>query len=197
MLLLLESKVLVGHAAYDECVKQVVDLYWRDAGSTTDFRPTFLINDLIRYWKTLCLAHEAERDHSAVHKKKRRVAVLKLQFNRLWMVFNGLAFLLYGFDGAGVPRSHVEHLVELTPLDRVLEIAENAPRTRSCIQGLLDEYSWFLETTDRDKSETEEFFANDDSYKEGRRRGELFGSHMAQLIDAVADGSPLKRYLLI
>lgn len=123
--------------------------------------------------------------------------MLKLQFNRLWMVFNGLAYLLYGFDGTGVPRSHVEHLVELSPLERVLEIAENAPKTRPCVQGLLNEYSWFLETTDREKSETEGFFANDNNYKEGRRRGALFGSHMAQLIDAVADGSPLERYLLI
>jgi hypothetical protein len=197
MLLLLESKVLAGQVAYDECVKQVVALYWRDVSSATDFKPTFLINDLIRYWKTLCLSHEADRDNSAIHKKKRRVAVLKLQFNRLWMVFNGLAYLLHGFDGTGVSRSHVEHLVELSPLERVLEIADNAPTTTPCIQGLLNEYSWFLETTDRDKSETEEFFANDNNYKEGRRRGELFGSHMAQLIDAVADGSPLKRYLLI
>lgn len=57
MLLLLESKVLAGQAAYSECVEQVIDLYWRDVRQATGFSPTFLINDLIRYWKTLCLSH--------------------------------------------------------------------------------------------------------------------------------------------
>jgi hypothetical protein len=197
MLLLLESKVLVGQTAYDECVKQVIDLYWRDASGATDFKPTFLINDLIRYWKTLCLAHEAERRYGDAAKQKRRVAVLKLQFNRLWMIFNGLAYLLHGFDGNGVPRSHAEHLVRLSPLDRVLEIAEQVPTTRPCIQGLLKEYSWFLQVTDRGTSDTEEFFANDNDYAEGRWRGERFGSHMAELVDDMAGRTSLKRYLLI
>jgi hypothetical protein len=197
MLLLLESKVLVGQAAYAECVKQVIDLYWRDASDDTTFKPTFLINDLVRYWKTLCLSHEAEREQDSTYKKKRRVAVLKLQFSRLWMVFNGLAYLLHGFEGDGVPRAHVERLVELSPLSRVLEIAEQAPRTRSCVQGLLEEYSWFLEATDHTKLDTEDFFANDDNYDEGRHRGRLFGSHMAQLVDDVASQTQLKRYLLI
>ncbi len=197
MLLLLESRVLVGQVAYDECVKQVIDLYWRDERADVGFRPTFLINDLVRYWKTLCLSHEAERGQGDAYKKKRRVAVLKLQFNRLWMVFNGLAYLLHGFDGAGVSRTHVERLVKLSPLERVLEIAEQAPTMKSCIQHLLEEYSWFLEATNRTKLDTEEFFASDDNYREGRQRGELFGSHMAQLVDEISAETQLKRYLLI
>lgn len=197
MLLLLESRVLVGQAAYDECVRQVIDLYWRDETIDAGFRPTFLINDLVRYWKTLCLSHEAERGQGDAYKRERRVAVLKLQFNRLWMVFNGLAYLLHGFDDAGVSRAHIERLVRLSPLERVLEIGEHLPTIKPCIEHLLGEYSWFLEAADRSKLDTEEFFAVDDNYREGRRRGELFGSHMAQLVDDVANETPLKRYLLI
>ncbi|HSZ14831.1 MAG TPA: hypothetical protein VK790_12425 [Solirubrobacteraceae bacterium] len=197
MLLLLESKALTGGNAYAECVKQVIDLYWRDASDDTTFKPTFLINDLVRYWKTLCLSHEAKREQDSAYRKKRRLAVLKLQFSRLWLVFNGLAYLLHGFEVDGVPRSHVERLVQLSPLDRVREIAKQTPSTTSSIQGLLEEYSWFLEATDRTKHSAEEFFAIDANYNEGRNRGEQFGSHMAQLLDDIASKTTIKRYLLI
>jgi hypothetical protein len=175
----------------------VIDLYWRDASDDTSFKPTFLINDLIRYWKTLCLSHETDREQDSAYKKKRRLAVLKLQFSRLWLVFNGLAYLLHGFEGDGVPRSHIERLVQLSPLDRVLQIAEQTPSTTSSIQSILEEYSWFLEKTDRTKLDAEELFASDANYNEGRQRGEQFGSHMAQLVDDIASQTTIKRYLLI
>jgi hypothetical protein len=96
MLLLLESEPIFGQAAYDEVVERVIDLYWRQCDDASRFKPTLLINDLIRYWKTLCLAHEAKRNQDP-GKPKLRVDVLKLEFNRMWMVFNGLAYF-FAYD---------------------------------------------------------------------------------------------------
>ena len=54
MLLLLESVPVAGDAAYARCWERVLDTYLDDA--TKDFRPPrFLLNDLVRYWRTICV----------------------------------------------------------------------------------------------------------------------------------------------
>jgi len=54
MLLLLESVPVAGDAVYERCWERVLDMYLDD--STKDFRPPrFLLNDLVRYWRTICV----------------------------------------------------------------------------------------------------------------------------------------------
>ena len=54
MLLLLESVPVAGDDAYERCWVHVLDSYLEDA--TKDFRPPrFLLNDLVRYWRTICV----------------------------------------------------------------------------------------------------------------------------------------------
>lgn len=61
MLLLLESRVLLAPRAYDRCIDAAIAVYARDAKEAAEFVPHFLINDIVRYWKTLCLNYEAKR----------------------------------------------------------------------------------------------------------------------------------------
>jgi predicted nucleotidyltransferase len=54
MLLLLESVPVAGDAVYARCWELVLDTYLDDA--TKDYRPPrFLLNDLVRYWRTICV----------------------------------------------------------------------------------------------------------------------------------------------
>lgn len=54
MLLLLESVPVAGDDAYERCWVHVLNSYLEDA--TKDFRPPrFLLNDLVRYWRTICV----------------------------------------------------------------------------------------------------------------------------------------------
>jgi predicted nucleotidyltransferase len=54
MLLLLESVPVAGDDAYERGWVHVLDSYLEDA--TKDFRPPrFLLNDLVRYWRTICV----------------------------------------------------------------------------------------------------------------------------------------------
>ena len=63
MLLLLESTPIYGDLAYDDVIKKIVDSYFRDyPDHTSTFRPIFLVNDIIRFWKTLCLNYEHKRN---------------------------------------------------------------------------------------------------------------------------------------
>ena len=56
MLLLLEGRCILGAQHYNSAVKKVVGSYYRDyPRHVHEFQPWFLLNDIIRYWKTLTL----------------------------------------------------------------------------------------------------------------------------------------------
>lgn len=207
MLLLLESVPLVGASAYDACVERVLSDYWRDE-RPAGFLPVFLVNDLIRYWKTLCLNYEAARADLAVPGDepavaKRRLALVKLRFNRLWMCFNGLAYLLAGYgpaddDGPGsIDRAHAVSMVALSPLERLQRTVELVPSASEPAQQALGELGWWLSTSDREKSALLDAFVGDGLYAEARERGDGFGNAMAELVDAVSERTPLRRFLLL
>lgn len=199
MLLLLESVPLVGHDAYRASVRGVIDEYWRDQRSPDGFVPFFLINDLVRYWKTLCLNYEAYRPED---RTLRRIPLIKLRFNRLWTCFAGLAFLVAGYepvgDGKGfITREHAVEMVELTPLESVLRTVERHPAAEPFAQRALEEMGWWLSASDAGKDELRERFADRDFYYEARDRGDVFGDAMGDMLDAVVAGTPLRRKLLL
>lgn len=56
MLLLLESKCLISDKSYNELIRSVVMEYFRDFESNKEkFLPSFLINDIVRMWRTFCV----------------------------------------------------------------------------------------------------------------------------------------------
>jgi hypothetical protein len=59
LLLLLESRPLIGDAVYDDIIQEVVAAYWRDyADHKSAFMPAFLANDILRLWRTFCVNYE-------------------------------------------------------------------------------------------------------------------------------------------
>ena len=92
MLLILESRAILNHAAHELAKNRIVDSYWRDfADHTTSFSPVFLVNDIMRYWKTVCVNYEADRTAGAptgvdglTWKNRSRLRNVKLKFSRLW-----------------------------------------------------------------------------------------------------------------
>jgi hypothetical protein len=60
MLLLLESRSLLGEDVHADAIDRVLDRYWRDYdGRHGDFVPAFLANDILRMWRTFCVNYEA------------------------------------------------------------------------------------------------------------------------------------------
>lgn len=85
LLLLLESQPLAGDRLYCQAVKQVLDMYFRDGRGRKDFRPLFILNDILRYWRTLCLNYERDRSTEGKPWWKRN---LNLKFPRKLTVFS-------------------------------------------------------------------------------------------------------------
>src|SRR5438309_1594126 len=59
---LLESQPLSDAAIYERLLEQIIGFYYRDfADHADDFLPIFLINDILRFWRTLTLNYEHHR----------------------------------------------------------------------------------------------------------------------------------------
>ncbi|HEY5286552.1 MAG TPA: hypothetical protein VIJ50_05565 [Solirubrobacteraceae bacterium] len=217
MLLLLESHCLVGQAAYVRCIEAVVDRYWVEDDETHDFRPTMLINDIVRYWKTLCLSYEGwRRQLGRPLEPDEKIDLLKLKFNRLWLCFVGLSYLLLGDEQIDFPRAHALRLVNLTPMQRMTEIgdcafqrdAERSGGARadldeksrllsSLLATLFDHYAWWFGHTAPTKEEQENWIAEDGNYQEASGRARCFGEDMWRLVMLLGDRVNLTRYLLV
>jgi hypothetical protein len=62
MLLLLESQPVYDAATYLRLMERIVGFYYRDyADHMEEFLPTILLNDILRFWRTLTLNYEHHR----------------------------------------------------------------------------------------------------------------------------------------
>lgn len=85
LLLLLESKPIIGEGIYSTVIGDVLAAYWRDYKDHRDeFISAFLVNDILRLWRTFCVNYEAGTETEPEHKRaKRRLKNHKLKHSRL------------------------------------------------------------------------------------------------------------------
>lgn len=154
MLLLLESRPLVGEGAYDELAAKALDAYWKNVERhREDYLPIILLNDIIRYWRILLLNYEsktaekvrkmvarfpdekaserilAERDLES----DKQLRTYKLRFSRCLMCYSSVAYLLAetrATKAAGkkghVTRESAARMVRLTPIERMIDAIDKS-----------------------------------------------------------------------
>lgn len=200
LLLLLESRPIVGTTVYESALLKVIEAYWRDFDDhKSDFLPAFLTNDISRYWKTLCVSYEAaEPPASDEENNKRRLNNYKLRHSRLLTCYSALLYLASVMRHAKTV-SHEDALVmaRLTPLDRLLKVREANPDRRTDIDKLLTAYAAFLDTTDASKPELRARFASDAYHETKHKEAQRFGDLMFDLLADLASASQLFRYLVV
>jgi len=147
MLLLLESRALVGASAHAELTGKALDAYWKNtAVHGSDYLPIILLNDIVRYWRILLLNYESktadkQRRLDAAHGDSdspervraqleldgdRQLRSYKLRFSRCLMCYSSISYLLAEAwatqaesQRANVTRESVEAMVRLTPQGRL------------------------------------------------------------------------------
>ena len=198
LLLLLESLPIYNEPLYDRVLQEITKSYFRDyEGHAKDFRPTFLVNDIIRFWKTLCLNYEHSRntlpseDTEAINKSQ--LKNLKLKFSRMLTCFSLVIPL-------AVPRGSIDppecvSLMKERPLERLRKVAAEFNQG-TLWESLVEDYAWFLESTGRPRDEVLEWIGRPVSRKEVEEHASSFGDTMYQLLAAVSDKSTM-RYLVI
>lgn len=147
MLLLLEGRCISGHAHHHSAVEKIVNSYYRDYPQhASEFKPWFLLNDIVRYWKTLALNYENRRP-SPLNEvpDARRVRNFKLKFSRMTTCFATVCAI-----GARMTEAHPEDIVRLvfmTPNERLQEATEQMPTLQPIVSDVRHRYAWFLEQT--------------------------------------------------
>ncbi len=112
MLLLLESCPVCNTSQYKQFLNKTIEHYFRDSRGRKSFRPLFLLNDMLRWWRTVCLNYELVRDDPKRPWKKKNI---NLKFSRMLTVFGSVLPLI------ATPMKHEDDLREitgLTPLER-------------------------------------------------------------------------------
>jgi predicted nucleotidyltransferase len=189
MLLLLESNFLCNSSAYDSHKQTVLDFYLRDRAQE-DFRPVFLLNDILRYWRTLCLNYERARSIQGKSWKKRN---LNLRFSRLLTVFGTILPLMLERE---VTTEKIKVLTSFTPMERLamgLDLLEDAADLQAEFGGFLDCYEEFLrikETHDFDKLE-------DNVRAELKQKADYVAEFIFRALNHPSVPQRFRRYLVI
>lgn len=117
MLLLLESTAVVNEPVHTACRKRVLDGYLDD--SVKGYRPPrFLLNDLIRYWRTICVDFVGKEREGVGQKWALRN--LKLGLSRKALFAGGLlpVLLCHRFTAADIPP-FLDKALASPSLDRI------------------------------------------------------------------------------
>jgi predicted nucleotidyltransferase len=199
MLLLLESAPLVNTDFYRQMLASIVEAYFRDyPDHAIDFRPVFLINDIIRFWKTLCLNYEHRRnkpDDDLLRKRSQQVKNFKLKFSRLMTCF-GTVVAVCAMQSP-IEKEDILALTSLSPLERFMRATDGIKQLASLRSEILRDYHWFLEST---ALTSEQLHAQFDTMKERTelfRRADLFGDRVYDALAYFAKRNGYRRYLVI
>jgi len=158
LLLLLESKPLTGNEVHSRIIDDVIAKYWREFSDHFDrFMPTYLANDILRYWRTLCLNYEANTsEHTSRDRAKRKIKNYKLKHSRMLTCYSALLFLLHIYSAKRtVAVSDAQAMVSLTPTERVEFVANDLRDSDPAanILKFLEMYEHFLEVTSAPEEE--------------------------------------------
>ena len=131
MLLLLESQPVHDPMLYASLLKRIVGFYYRDFGDHADnFVPGFLINDILRFWRTLTLNYEHHRlklqdltgDELRSKKAGSALKNYKLKVSRMATCFSMVANL--SSEPRPVTIDTVLELCRMPPAERLKRLDE-------------------------------------------------------------------------
>lgn len=200
ILLLTESCPLYSERNYNSFRDKIIDVYFHDFHDhSEDFRPTFLLNDILRFWRTLCLNYENARhwrdEDDDIKSAKGHLDNLKLKFSRLNICYSFIAHLLN--QGRALARQNVLETAMLTPYERLKEIEKDSPEVSEIVSNLLVEYEWFLKATDRPRDDCLDWISKQDNRNEAFSHASRHVHQMGRLVREIADKNGYLRYLIV
>ena len=197
LLLLLESLPIHNPCLYQEFLCEIAGSYFRDyQDHEADFRPTFLVNDILRFWKTLCLNYEHSRNNlsdNLAETRKSQLKNLKLKFSRMLTCFSLVIPLAAPRPSIGL--DDCVSLMQERPLDRLRKVATDYNED-ALWDKLAGEYGWFLETTGQNRNDVLNWLGSSSNRSEAIKRAQNFGGAMFGLLNAVVKPETMK-YLVI
>jgi predicted nucleotidyltransferase len=207
LLLLLESQPILGGDFYKQVIDELLAVYWRDySQNSANFLPVFLMNDILRFWKTLCLNYEERTSDEKTGKKtahpnvgKRRLLNYKLKYSRLLTCYSAIVYLqavLRRDNGTVSPDAAVE-MIGKTPTRRLEFVAETEKGMETPVATILENYASFLDIASESKTTLQPKF-EDPEFKRARfAEARQFGNDVFRLLHLMGEKTDLLRYIAV
>jgi len=216
MLLLLESRVMIGESAYNSVIDDVVGAYWQNAElHRQNYQPFVLVNDIVRWWRIVLLNHESrlrereqklQRDASLSDAARgelllaeRRYRSYKMRLARCMTCFSALTYLLalVPTDQSHVSTSDIRTMVGLQPLERIAKLPELVDGC-GFVPEILSAYGQFLERTEPGKEAFLDQLRSDRAWgREVTMEGSHFTELVFKLVETLGGGRRLHRHMLV
>ncbi len=136
MLYILESKPLYNNELYTSIKKEILELYIKE-GIPDSSLNRFMLNDVIRYYRTICTDYEYK-----VHENRKSWGVrkIKLRFSRKLLYFSGLITVAYTTNLTRENKiKQTLDLLEYTPIERIQKVFSEETSKK-----MLSHYAKFL-----------------------------------------------------
>lgn len=202
LLLVLESKSLLGGDVYEHVIAEAIHAYWRDyEDHKDDFVPGFLANDILRLWRTFCVNYEARTSTEPPRQKaKRKLKNYKLKHSRLLTCYSSLLYLLAVFSSKKTvsPEDAIE-MTRLTPTRRLEWILQqvHCASYRPKVEDLLSSYEKFLQSTDEPEESLVELFSDREHSRALFSAANLFGNLVFDILEGIGQGNRFHRVLVV
>jgi hypothetical protein len=213
LLFLLESKPILNPELFETTIGALVANYWRDyVQNSASFLPVFLLNDILRFWKTLCLNYEERTGDATIDlmqaqqekedpklRGKRRLHNYKLKYSRMLTCYSAVIYLMAAVrrDGGTVSPEAAMDMIRLSPTARLEAVGASVDGTTNVIEGILSRYAQFLDVCDDKKAVLQMKFAEPEFKKARFQEAQDFGREISNLLHLVGDKSELLRYLIV
>lgn len=204
LLLLLESRPLLEEKVYSNVISKVIDAYWEDYREhESQFVPAFLVNDILRLWRTFCVNYEAgtkKKEEVADQKAKRKLKNYKLKFSRLLTCYSGLVYLMAVMAEKGtVSPDDAKDMVSLYPTERLEWLKGQAKfvNQENRVDKILSLYGNFLKKTDAPKEQLIERFTDRNESGEAFQEAKEFGDQVYELLCLIGHDNKVFRFLVV
>ncbi len=202
LLLLLESRPLLGKQVYSEVIRTVIEAYWRDyQDHKDDFIPAYLTNDILRLWRTFCVNYEARTEREPDPKKaKGKVKNYKLKHSRMLTCYSALLYLLTIYKRHGtVSQEDGFAMTQLTPVGRVEWLMQQpeASNAHSEAEKLIQQYNYFLSLTSIGEEALEAIFSDRKHSAEYMKESRQFGDYMYSTLSKIDENNRYYRIIVV
>jgi hypothetical protein len=189
MLLLLESSPIYNEVLYSQIIHEIIDRYYKDFNDHhKDFLPVFLVNDIIRFWKTMCLNYEHKRNREFIgldeqqkkdKKNKNRLKNLKLKFSRKSTCYSFLLSLMWA--KGTLKQEDVFKVAQTTSLRRLLMLSEYND-IKNEVNEAIKLYFWFLDIVQQDEKDALQWIDIEKNRNEAFEKSKDFGQRIFNIM---------------
>jgi predicted nucleotidyltransferase len=186
LLFLLEGDWLYNERLYTKALDQLIAHYVRE--SITEHQLCrFLLNDLIRYYRTICVDFECK---TYEHGKPWGDRNIKLQFSRKLLYFSGILVVAETVQqNWQTKREILKTFLRLTPIERLKRICgPQAEKALEIYDDFLKQMS-SSEVRDMLTATTEDRNKQSPEFKTFKNKGHQFTSELSRLLSATYDVS--------